>query len=201
MTAEPVTITASEPKPTEGKKEARTDQITPSGALVGLNEASRLTGRGKETILKYAADGKLSVVLNGQGKKCYQVVDLERVFGFKKSPTSQEASNENHNEPEGKSPQTALEVVRLQGEIATLQATIQAAKEKERILVEVAEDAKQNAENWRQQAERATLILTDQRKAEPPAAPPQATQPEPQVQPVPEPKRGILGRIFGGGKG
>lgn len=146
----------------------------PTSAKVGLNEAARLTGASKTTIIKYAEEGKVSFEFNGAGKKVYQVAELQRVFGDLKVPPSSALEQQDQIEPV----ETALKM-------AVLEEKLRHAEELSGLYMKQAEEAKQNAERWQIQAERATLMLTH--RPEPAAAPEPATHP----------KKKFLG-IFGG---
>ncbi|MBV9470575.1 MAG: hypothetical protein JOZ57_15150 [Abitibacteriaceae bacterium] len=167
LTAEPVQEMPTIP--------AYTNENIAAPAKVGLNEAARLTGASKTTILKYAEESKLSFELNPQGKKVYQVAELERVFGRLKTPTSSEEGQQDHSEPPEIPPQTALEMALLKAEVRRLE-------DQNHLLAK-------NAEDWQQQAERLTLMLTHRPEPEP--------VPAPTTQSTPEPPKGFLQRLFG----
>lgn len=163
-----------------------------TGAFLGLNEAVRLSGVSKPTFLKYVEKGRISAILNEQGRKVYQVVDVQRVFPNGATATSQgngKVDPSLHGKIDGL---TAVEATLLKAENERLKEKLEAEQDKGRLLVQIADDAKQNAEKWQQQAERATLMLTH--RTEPAAA----TAPL-QQHPQPEP-RGFFGRLFKGNR-
>ncbi len=161
-----------------------------TGAFLGLNEAVRLSGVSKPTFLKYVGKGRISPTLNEQGRKVYQVVDIQRVFPNGATATSQLKGKIDPSLQEETEGLTALEAALLKAENERLREKLDAEQEKARLLVQIADDAKQNAEKWQQQAERATLMLTHRPEATPVAAQEQPAQPEP--------KRGLLAALFGG---
>ena len=195
MTGEPIaakqghSMTAAlttEPVQTEDEKPNDTAVKSPVPFKVGLNEAARLTGASKTTILKYAEEGKLSFEFNGAQKKVYQVAELQRVFGDLKVQNGSAKGQQDQSEPEQLAENTAVKVAQLEGEVAKLQAVLEAEREKSRILAEVAEKAELNADHWRGQADAVTRMLTHTPTATP--------EPEP---PAASPKKKFLG-IFGG---
>ncbi len=48
---------------------------------VGLNRAARMAGKAKTTLLRHIAAGKLSATADDQGRKRFDVAELERVYG------------------------------------------------------------------------------------------------------------------------
>jgi len=50
-------------------------------ALIGLNEAARLSGRNRSTLHRAMNDGRLSYSLDDSGDRRIDVAELERVFG------------------------------------------------------------------------------------------------------------------------
>ena len=134
-------------------------------------QALKLITASRATLSRYTRDGKISFETDANGNKLYQAVELERVFGKLLAPetgeTVSEVEGEDHEEPQQPDHETALRLALLEQENGFLR--------------ERAQRAEDEAESWKQQAERATLILTDQR-----------------AQPATTPKRGIFGAIFGG---
>jgi DNA-binding transcriptional MerR regulator len=147
-------------------------------SYVGLHEAMRLTGASKSTITRYSTKGKLSFETTEDGRRTYQVVELERVFGKLKAPqplrNSSQDVHENGLQLEGEGLEPDLEVALLQAEVRRL-------TEINELLAQNAQEAKQTAAQWQQQAERATLMLTHR----------------PEETPTAEPSKGFWKRIFG----
>lgn len=49
--------------------------------MLTISEAARLSGKSRQTIHKYIRNGKISVKVDGSGKKKIAPAELERVFG------------------------------------------------------------------------------------------------------------------------
>lgn len=111
--------------------------------LVGINEAARLTGKNKATISRDTKSGRLSSVMNEDGKmRRYQVSELERVYGTLRNPDTGYAPGANHqNEPVKETDVTTVfpEVVKAKDEVILL-------------LKEQVEDLRRDRDNWREQA-------------------------------------------------
>jgi hypothetical protein len=191
MTALPVAEETDATKPTTAKNEPTAVLMTQSGAYVGLNEAKRLTGKSKDTILRHAEKGTISWMLNDQKRKVYQVVDLERVFGFTTTPTSRDEGASNQNDQHDQEEPTAVE-------LAVLREKLRHAEEMTRVYQDQAQRAEREAEDWKQQAAQAMRMLTYQPQ---PVENDQNDQPQPapklEPEPMPQPKKRFLG-IFGG---
>jgi DNA-binding transcriptional MerR regulator len=160
-------------------------------AFVGFTQALKLTGTSRATLHRYTQNGKLSYETDEDGHKIYQVIELERVFGKLKSPETEEAvSNEgqrNQLETADQDHETTLKVAQLEAEKHQLEIQLAAEREKSRLLEQIADREKEEAEKWHRQAERLSLMLP---------APATTTAPEPT--PEPEKSKGFLRRIFGG---
>jgi hypothetical protein len=164
------------------------EKIGATGAYVGLNEGVRLSGVSKPTFLKYVEKGRFSPIINEQGRKVYQVVDIQRVFPAGTKATSQQEGQIDlslHGETGGL---TAIQAALLKAENERLKEKLEAEQDKARLLVQIADDAKQNAEDWKLQAERATLMLTHR---------PEVTATAEAKPTAPAPKK--RWRLFGGG--
>ena len=170
------TETTTDPAQKSSNDLSNTAQKMTEPARVGLNAAARMTGASKNTIIKYAEEGKLSFEFNGAQKKVYQVAELQRVFGNLKVQSSSEVDQQNQDEPHEIPAKTTLEV-------AVLREKLRHAEELNQLYIKQAEEAKENAEKWQIQAERATLMLTHR------------PEPEAATQPV---QKGFLARLFGG---
>jgi myosin heavy subunit len=162
------------------KKPRETHVYNHGTGYVTFVQALKLITASKATLSRYTNDRKIPYVTDDRGNKLYQVVDLERVFGKLKSleteveVTDEEQGNhEKHIEPDH---ETALKLALLEQE--------------NKFLKEKAQRAEKEAADWKQQAERVTLMLTH--RPETPAVP------EVQPEPVPEAKQGFFSRLFGG---
>jgi hypothetical protein len=182
--AQPVAELDSETISTSKKNEPTAPMVTAQGAFVGLNEAKRLTGKSKDTILRHAEKGTISTTLNGQNRKVYQVVDLERVFGIATSATSPDEGASNHNDHQDQDEATTLKV-------SLLEEKLRHSEELNRIYKEQADRAAREAEDWKQQANQAMRMLTYQPQ---PVEQDQINQPQ---EPTPQPKRGLFGLFRG----
>jgi hypothetical protein len=190
MTTEPVAEDRIETIPTSAKNEPTAVTITAAGAYIGLNEAKRRTGKSKDTILRHAEKGTISTILNEQGRKVYQVVDLERVFGFPTSATSLDERSSNQNDQPDQDDTTVVE-------LAVLREKLRHTEELNRVYQEQAQRAEREAEDWKKQAAQAMRMLTYQPQ---PVVQDQINQPEPAIKTeIQPPKRKFLG-FFGGGK-
>ena len=120
--------------------------------LVGINEAARLTGKNKATISRDTKSGRLSSIMNDDGKmRRYQVSELERVYGTLRSPDTGYAPVANHQSQPVKetSATSALpEVVKAKDEVISL-------------LKEQVEDLRKERDNWREQALRVLPAPTE----------------------------------------
>ena len=155
-------------------------------AFVGFTQALKLTGTSRATLHRYTQNGKLSFETDEDGHKIYQVIELERVFGKLKSPeTEKPVSNEderNQLETPDQDPETVLEMALLKAENERLRDKLEAEQQKAQLLA-------QSADDWKEQCQRMTLMLTHR--------PEPATAPEPTTAPQ---RRGLLRRIlFGNG--
>lgn len=87
---------------------------TPYLAYVGINEAARLIGRGKQQIYRDIDAGKLSWHVGTNGRKVLQLADLDRVYGIKSSTVpSHKPANENRLLPPALATETAVELAVL----------------------------------------------------------------------------------------
>ena len=113
--------------------------------LVGINTASKLTGKNKATISRDSKAGKLSSTTNEAGHKRYQVAELERVYGRLRNPDdTSDAPGANHrNQPPISTTDTSLvtEVVKAKDEL------IEALKNQ-------IEDLRKDRDSWKVQAQR-----------------------------------------------
>jgi hypothetical protein len=88
--------------------------------LVGINEAARLTGKSKSVIWNKTKSGVLSAVADGQGKKKYQLAELERVFGqltVSEPRTEPEEGSKNQSEPQSETAELRLKLALAEQEL------------------------------------------------------------------------------------
>lgn len=164
-----------EPDETVSKKPRESNVYNHGTGYVTFVQALKLITASRATLSRYTNDGKIPFDTDERGRNIYQVVDLERVFGKLKSPDTDETVSEEEGgeqeKPEQPNHETALKLALLEQE--------------NRFLKEQNAELRDNAEDWKQQAERAMLMLTHRPE------PATAVQP---VQPEPEPaRRGFLG--------
>lgn len=169
------------------KKPFETGVFNHGTGKVTFTQALQLITASKATLSRYSNDGKLSFETNEEGHKIYQVAELERVFGKLKSPETKETVSEevqsNHLKPSEPDNETTLKLALLEQE--------------NHFLREKAEHAQREAEDWKQQATRAMLMLTHQPTPAAPVAAQEPPAPEPKPEPPTQPKKKFLG-IFGG---
>lgn len=111
--------------------------------LVGINEASRLTGKNKAIISRDSKSGRLSFIVDEGGvAKRYYVSELERVYGKLRNPvTGYEPVTNHQNEPLEETIVTSAlpEVIKAKNEVIDL-------------LKRQVEDLQRERDNWREQA-------------------------------------------------
>lgn len=183
--------TVSETEAASSKKPTENYTYRGGTAFVGFTQALKLTGTSRATLHRYTQSGKLSFETDEDGHKIYQVIELERVFGRLKSPeTEQPVSSEgqrNQLETADEDPETTLKLTQLEAEKRQLEIQLAAEREKSRLLEQIAEREKEEAEKWHDQAKRLSLML-----------PAPATQTAPEPTSAPDKSKGFLRRIFGG---
>ena len=151
--------------------------------LVGLKEASRLTGKNQSTIHRAMKAGRISFTVSEAGERMIDPAELDRVF-----PIGQPDEDARKDAPELESNLTQLAQLRAQleaerGKMALLQDRL---ADKDGVIDDLRTRLDAEAEERRRTQAQLTALLTDQRpKAEPPVQ-------------VPEPKRRSWWRI---GKG
>lgn len=170
-----------EPQNQVPKKPRETKVYNHGTGYVTFVQALKLISASKTTLSRYTKEGRISYETDDKGTKWYQVVELERVFGKLNSPgTDEQVPDEdagNHEEPSEPNNETALELALL--------------KQENQFLRERAERAETAAQDWKQHAERITLMLP-----QPKTVP--ETGEEPTPEPQPEPKKSFLQRLLGG---
>ena len=53
-----------------------------NSATVSISEASRLTGKGRQTLYRHIKQGKLSAITDGDGSRVIQLAELERLYSL-----------------------------------------------------------------------------------------------------------------------
>ena len=155
----------------------------PYFAYVGINEAARLVGKGKQQIYRDIEAGKLSWHIGEGGKKSLQIADLDRVYKLKsQAVTGNKAGNENRVLPQEKPGVTTPDPLETAVELAVLKAELKAKEDALRRVEEEVRDLRQNRDRLLDQNNRLTMLLTAPKPAEQPI---EAPKDEPI--PVPQP--------------
>ena len=128
-----------------------------------LNQAAKAATKSKSAVLEAIRSGRLSAIRNDLNQWQIDPAELFRVYPVERPETEQQNNKQNTDQPQ----QNAL----LMEKIGHLEKQLQTA-EKDR-------------DQWQQQAERITMLLTHQQQLALP-------NPEP-----PQKKRGVLQRLFG----
>jgi excisionase family DNA binding protein len=134
-----------------------------------IGEAAQQTGKSKSTLSRAIKQGKISASRNDDGSFSIAESELFRVYKRVWSATVEAAKNTKNDADATLSATQEKDI-----EIATLRAELHAAREKIDDLKQMAEDIREDRDNWRQQANRLL------------AAPPQ-----------PEQKKGFWDRLRG----
>lgn len=129
-------------------------------ALTGLKQASELAGKNQSTIHRAMKSGRLSFTINESGERMIDTAELNRVF-----PIAVQDNDARKDASEGQKNPAQVAGLRAQLEAAAVRAALLQERlvEKDAILADLREDR----DRWRVQAEKATLILTDQRQQSP----------------------------------
>lgn len=115
---------------------------------MSLNQAAKICGRAKSTVLEAIKSGRLSAPKDDRGRYQIDASELHRVFPF-------EATE--HKKPDAD---------RTQKPIPTPKENSQNTKGLEReveLLREMLEKSETNADHWRKMAERQQVLLEDKR--------------------------------------
>lgn len=167
MTSDQTQNQSPEPDVTDAKK----DVLPPYLAFVGINEAARLVGKGKQQIYRDIETGKLSWHIEESGRKTLQIADLDRVYTLKsQAVTGHATSQQNRMLPVEKPSVTASQTVEAAVELAVLRAELRAKEEVLRRVEEEVRDLRQNRDTLLEQNNRLTMLLT---------APPVPAEPAP----------------------
>lgn len=121
-----------------------------------LGQASIETGKSKPTISRDIKKGKLSAEKLANGSYKIQAIELFRVYDKKESETVLKSNNVTNDNPY----ETSNEIEMLRQELNFKNQTISS-------LEKQLEKTENNCDNWRNQAERISLLLTDQTEQSP----------------------------------
>ncbi len=121
---------------------------------VGLSEAAKLTGKDPSTITRAVNNGKLSASQDADGKRVFDIAELERAFG---------PLEVNGEAAHGAAALPGTDTHRLELEAA--QGREQLLKEHIRLLEAQIDDLKADRARWQEQAGQITRLLTDERSA------------------------------------
>lgn len=138
-------------------------------AKVNLTQGAKLAGISRSTLNRHIKEGKISKVNGADGKPCVDTSELHRAYGDLSHGTSPLSVPMKHY-------RTPDDTAKNDIEIAVLRAELNATKER-------LEEAQKDRDEWKGQAKTLSVLLTDQRSAEPVA-----------------PQKGFLRGLFGGSK-
>jgi hypothetical protein len=138
-------------------------------AKVNLTQGAKLAGVSRSTLNRHLKQGKISKVNGPDGMPCVDTSELQRVYGSLSHDTPSQSVPMKHRG-------TPSETVENGIEIAVLRAELNATKER-------LEETQKDRDEWKGQAKTLSVLLTDQRSAEPKAQP-----------------KGFLRNLFGGSK-
>lgn len=129
-------------------------------AQVSISEAARLAGVSRSTLNRHLKDGAISKHRDTSGRPYIETSELLRFYGeLSRSDRTEQDSVGQHGTDQFKQVVSDLERKLYEA---------QAALDLETVRREAEEAARERAEageaHWRAQAERLTLLLTDQRK-------------------------------------
>lgn len=118
-------------------------------ALHTISEAARFTKKARSTIHRHIKEGKLSKVTGHDGKPAIETAELYRVYGDLSGSDSPATPTAQHRETPPETARNAL----LEQEIAALKSERDSIRE--------------DRDRWIAQAERLTLLLTQDRPRSP----------------------------------
>jgi hypothetical protein len=157
------------------------NQVLPSYlAYVGINEAARLTGKGKQQIYRDIEAGRLSWHIEESGRKTLQIADLDRVYKLKsQNVTSTKTGDNNRLLPASQTDVTTTETIETAVRIAVLEAELKAKAEALQRVEDENRDLRQTRDKLLDQNNRLTMLLP----APTPPAPLVVAEPEPPKRP------------------
>jgi hypothetical protein len=137
-------------------------------ALIGLTEASKLTGKDKTTIHRAMKSGRLSFTVGDDGDRQIDPAELERVFLIKPQVGEPEVAPRNRKRAESNHVQIAQLTAQLEIERTKTAALEERLADKDGVIDDLRRRLDREGEERRQAQARLTALLTDQRPKEPP---------------------------------
>lgn len=137
-------------------------------ALIGLTEASKLTGKDKTTIHRAMKSGRLSFTVGDDGDRQIDPAELERVFPIKSQDGEIEVAPRNRKKAGSNHVQIAQLTAQLEIERTKTAALEERLTDKDSVIDDLRQRLDREGEERRQAQARLTALLTDQRPKEPP---------------------------------
>ncbi|MBV8844135.1 MAG: hypothetical protein JO307_15110 [Bryobacterales bacterium] len=138
-------------------------------ALIGLTEASKLTGKDKTTIHRAMKSGRLSFSVGDDGDRQIDPAELERVFPIKLQNWESEVAPRNRKKTGSNQTQIAQLSAQLEIERTKTAALEERLADKDGVIDDLRRRLDREGEERRQAQARLTALLTDQRpKISPP---------------------------------
>jgi len=127
---------------------------------VSISEGARLADVSRSTLNRHIKEGKISRHRNGSGKPYVETSELIRFYGELSQPdrTESDSIGQRRTTMDG---QLLSDVER---ELIKVQAAFDAEKVRREVEQERRELAEAETAKWQKQAERLTMLLTDQRE-------------------------------------
>jgi len=136
--------------------------------LIGLTEASKLTGKDKTTIHRAMKSGRLSFTVGDDGDRQIDPAELERVFPIKLQDGGPEVAARNRKKAGSNHVQIAQLTAQLEIERTKTAALEERLADKDGVIDDLRRRLDREGEERRQAQARLTALLTDQRPKEPP---------------------------------
>jgi len=136
--------------------------------LIGLTEASKLTGKDKTTIHRAMKSGRLSFTVGGDGDRQIDPAELERVFPIKPHDGEPPIAPRHRKKAESNHVQIAQLNAQLEIERAKTAALQERLADKDGVIDDLRRRLDREGEERRQAQVRLTALLTDQRPKMPP---------------------------------
>ena len=131
--------------------------------LIGLTEASKLTGKDKTTIHRAMKSGRLSFTLGDDGDRQIDPAELERVFPIKPQDGETEVAPRNRKKAGSNHVQIAQLTAQLEIERTKTAALEERLADKDGVIDDLRRRLDREGEERRQAQARLTALLTDQR--------------------------------------
>ena len=139
---------------------------------VGLKRAAELTGKNQSTIHRAMKNGRISYTVGEDGERVIDVAELHRAFPVRTADEEEGIARKQA----GSLQSNDTQVIELRAQLQIEQAKVAMLQERMTEKDSALSDLRTDRDHWRQQAERATLLLTDQRAKEPAPAPQRTEQ-------------------------